>query len=216
MRIRITFAKTDSMRFTSHLDLHRTWERTFRRARLPLAYSHGFNPHPRLNLASALPLGFTGSQEIIDAWLDKTMPLAEIQSALANAAPPGLQIHAIETVDEQAPALQTLLEASDYTLTLEERLPDLDQQMQALLSAESLPRQRRGKDYDLRPLILELHRLPDSPDGKQRIHARLSAREGATGRPEEVLAALGADPLSARVNREGLLIVTNIDQFSSP
>jgi radical SAM-linked protein len=216
MRIRITFAKTDSMRFTSHLDLHRTWERTFRRARLPLAYSHGFNPRPRLNLASALPLGFTGSQEIIDAWLERNMPLAEVQSALEKAAPPGLQIHAIQTVEEPAPALQTLLEASDYTLTLEQPLPDLDRRLQALLSAESLPRQRRGKDYDLRPLVLELRRLPDGEDGSQRLHARLSAREGATGRPEEVLDALGADPLSARVNREGLLFITKVDQFSSP
>jgi radical SAM-linked protein len=206
MRIRITFAKTDSMRFTSHLDLHRTWERTFRRAQLPLAYSHGFNPRPRLNLASALPLGFTGSQEIIDAWLERTLSLTDIQLALAKAAPPGLQIHAITTIDEHAPALQTLLNASDYILTLEERLPDLDEHLQALMRAESLPRQRRGKDYDLRPLVLELVRLPDSQDGRQRIHARLSAKEGATGRPEEVLEALGADPVSTRVNREGLVI----------
>jgi radical SAM-linked protein len=206
MRIRITFAKTESMRFTSHLDLHRTWERTFRRARLPLAYSHGFNPRPRLNLACALPLGFTGSQEIIDAWLEQSLPLADIQQALAQAAPPGLHIHAIETIDEHAPALQTLLEASDYTLTLDERLPDLDEHLQALIQAASLPRQRRGKDYDLRPLVLELRRLPDCEDGRQRIHARLKAQEGATGRPEEVLEVLGADPLSTLVNRDSLVI----------
>jgi radical SAM-linked protein len=206
MRIRITFAKTDSMRFTSHLDLHRTWERTFRRARLPLAYSQGFNPHPRLNLASALPLGFTGSQEIIDAWLDQALPIADIQQALEPAAPPGLLIQRIETINERAPALQTVLEASDYTLTLNERLPDLDEHLDALLQAESLPRQRRGKDYDLRPLILELQRLPDCEDGCQRIHARLMAKEGATGRPEEVLDALGTDPLSARINRDRLVI----------
>jgi radical SAM-linked protein len=208
MRIRITFAKTDAMRFTSHLDLHRTWERTFRRAQLPLAYSHGFNPRPRLNLASALPLGFTGSQEIIDVWLDQDMPLADVQSALAQATPPGIQIHLIETIEEHAPALQTLLQASDYTLTLEQHLPNLDEHLEALMKAERLPRQRRGKDYDLRPLLLELGRLPDGEDGRQRIHARLSAKEGATGRPEEVLEALGADPLSAQVNREGLVIIT--------
>jgi radical SAM-linked protein len=206
MRIRITFAKTESMRFTSHLDLHRTWERTFRRACLPLAYSHGFNPRPRLNLACALPLGFTGSQEILDAWLEEARSLADIRQALEPAAPPGLRIHDIEIIDEHAPALQTVLEASEYTMTLEEHLPDLDGHLKALMQAESLPRQRRGKDYDLRPLVMELQRLPDCEDGRQRIHARLKAKEGATGRPEEVLEVLGADPLHTQVNRDGLVI----------
>jgi radical SAM-linked protein len=206
MRIRITFAKTESMRFTSHLDLHRTWERTFRRARLPLAYSHGFNPRPRLNLASALPLGFTGSQEVMDVWLEQTLPIPDIQNALDQAAPPGLHIHRIEAVDEHAPTLQTVVEASDYTLTLGEQLANLDERLNTFIQAESLPRQRRGKDYDLRPLVLALRRLPDCEDGRQRIYAQLKAQEGATGRPEEVLDVLGADPLKTRVNRDNLVI----------
>ncbi len=97
IRLRITFAKTPAMRFTGHLDLHRAWERTFRRAGLPLAYSEGFNPHPRLNLASALPLGFTGQGEVIDAWLEQDLPLPEIQAALQRALPPGFQVAQIET-----------------------------------------------------------------------------------------------------------------------
>lgn len=205
MRLRITFAKTEAMRFTSHLDLHRTWERTFRRARLPLAYSHGFNPRPRLNLGSALPLGFTGSQEILDAWLEEAVPIPEIQQALEQAAPPGIRIHQIEAVDERAPALQTMLAASNYTITLGEHLHGLDGRLKALMQAEQLPRQRRGKDYDLRPLVLDLQRLPDDANGRQRIHARLQAQEGATGRPDELLEELGADPLAAQVNRDGLV-----------
>lgn len=205
MRLRITFAKTEAMRFTSHLDLHRTWERTFRRARLPLAYSHGFNPRPRLNLGSALPLGFTGSQEILDAWLEEAVPIPEIQPALEQAAPPGIRIHQIEAVDERAPTLQTMLAASNYTITLGEYLDDLDKRLKALMQAERLPRQRRGKDYDLRPLVLDLQRLPDDANGRQRIHARLQAQEGATGRPDELLEELGADPLAAQVNRDGLV-----------
>ncbi len=140
--------------------MHRAWERTFRRAGLPLAYSEGFNPHPRLNLASALPLGFTGAGEVIDAWLEQDLPLSEIQTALQRALPPGLQVAQIETVDLRLPALQTELEASEYHITFLEPFPELADRVQALLSALSLPRQRRERDYDLRPLILDLQILP--------------------------------------------------------
>lgn len=194
------------MRFTSHLDLHTAWERTFRRAGLPLAYSQGFSPHPRLNLASALPLGFTGENELLDAWLEQLLPVAEVQAALTDAAPPGLKIHNIFVVDERLPALQTQVEASEYAITLLDPLPELDARLESLLSAASLPRQWRNKDYDLRPLVLELHRLPDDEAGCQRLYARLQAREGATARPEEVISALGADPTTCRVHRLGLAL----------
>ena len=82
MRVRITFAKTDAMRFTGHLDLHRAWERTFRRAGLPLAYTQGFSPHPRINLASALPLGFTSERELVDIWLEQELPASAVTAAL--------------------------------------------------------------------------------------------------------------------------------------
>jgi len=205
IRTRITFAKTPAMRFTGHLDLHRAWERTFRRAGLPLAYSEGFNPHPRLNLASALPLGFTGAGEVIDAWLEQDLPLSEIQAALQRALPPGLQVTQIETVDLRLPALQIELEASEYNLTFLEPFPELADRVQALLSAISLPRQRRERDYDLRPLIMDIQILP--PDGLDRpqLNVCLVAREGATGRPEEVIAALGYDPQLVRVHRNRLL-----------
>ena len=88
MRVRITFSKTPAMRYTGHLDLHRAWERAFRRAGLPLAYSQGFHPGPRLNLACALPLGFTSECEIVDAWLDGDLALSEIETALTGALPP--------------------------------------------------------------------------------------------------------------------------------
>jgi radical SAM-linked protein len=205
IRIRLTFAKLPAMRYTGHLDLHRAWERTFRRAGLPLAYSEGYNPHPRLNLASALPLGFTGQAEVIDAWLEQDLPPSDIQTALQRALPPGLQVAQIETVDLRLPALQTELEASEYEITLLEPFPELADRAQALLSALSLPRQWRERDYDLRPLILDLQTLsPDSLD-HPRFSLRLVAREGATGRPEEVIAALGYDPQLARVHRTRLL-----------
>jgi radical SAM-linked protein len=214
MRVRIKFAKTGSMRYTGHLDLHRAWERCFRRAGLPLAYSQGYNPRPRLNLASALPLGFTSQAELLDARLEQALPIEEIQAALQRALPPGLRLYEVNAIDPRAPALQAELRASEYEITFLEPFPDLAARCAELCAAEQLIRQRRRKKrtttYDLRPLILELRPLPDDDAGQQRIFARLAAREAATGRPDELLAALGAEPEAARVHRTRLIFETEV------
>ncbi len=201
MRIRITFSKTEAMRYTGHLDLHRTWERTFRRAALPLAYSQGFHPQPRLNLACALPLGFTSQCELLDAWLEIDLPLAEIEITLAPALPPGLTILSMAQVDNHAPALQTQVQSADYAITLLDAPVDLDERLATLLSAAQVLRQRRGKDYDLRPLIERLEYAPVVPGDLPCLSVCLAAREGATGRPEELLAALDIPFENTRVHR---------------
>lgn len=201
MRLRITFAKTVDMRYTGHLDLHRTWERTFRRANLPLAYSQGFHPQPRIQLACALPLGFTSDCEVADVWLEDQRPVEEIEKAIQTALPPGLALKQVEEVDPKIPALQTLVKSSEYIVTLLDPADGLDETLAQVKIAESLPRERRGKAYDLRPLIEEVERLPDDGKGHARIRMRLSAQSGATGRPEEVLSALEIAPESTLVHR---------------
>jgi len=205
MRVRVAFAKTEAMRFTSHLDLQRAWERTFRRAALPLSYTQGFRPHPRLNIASALPLGFTSEGEVLDAWLEQTIPLQNIQKILEQTLPPGLKIFNIQEINYHAPALQSELEAAEFTITLLEPAADLASRVEELLTAEHLSRQRRQKSYDLRPLILRLCVQPEDDQGRQRLLAILSAREGSTGRPEEVVAALGLSPGKVRIHRKWLI-----------
>jgi radical SAM-linked protein len=208
-RYRLKFSKNQAMRFTSHLDLQRTWERTFRRADMPLTYSQGFNPRPKINLASALPLGFTSRCELIDVWFDEPLPTDEILSKLQSAVPPGIQITEIEQVDLRQTALQQSLRAAEYLAVIDENIPsdDLAKKVEALLSQETIPRRRRGKDYDLRPLIENLT-LSSGDDEKPVLEMRLAAREGATGRPDEVLQALGLDPLAARIERIGLYLAT--------
>jgi radical SAM-linked protein len=205
MRIRIHFAKTPAMQYTGHLDLHHTWERVFRRARLPLAYSQGFSPHPKMNLASALPLGFTSDAEVLDVWLDQDLAPEQVQAALDPALPPGIRLRQLEVIEGKQPALQTLVTFADYEVTLLEPVPDLENRLAGLMQAESLPRTRRNKDYDLRPLLADLQRLPDDPQGRRRLFMRLSAKESATGRPEEVLDLLGLRVEQARVHRTRLL-----------
>jgi radical SAM-linked protein len=214
MRLRITFSKSGALRYTGHLDLHSIWERTVRRAGLPLAYTQGFHPGPKIQLASALPLGFIGKAEIVDLWIDAPengldRPFKEI---LQPAAPPGLVISSVEIVDEHNPALQTQVISADYEVTLLEPVDRiaLADGISALLSVGSLIRERRGKTYDLRPLVESLslasaHLLSGEGEGV-RVLMTLAAREGATGRPEEVLDALGIPSEIARVERTRLIL----------
>lgn len=201
MRLRLTFAKTPSMRFTGHMDLHRSLERTFRRAGLPLTHSQGFTKRPKMNLASALPLGVTGERELGDIWLDEDLPPVEVLKRIRAACPPGIDVHAVEELAEDAPKLQNVVAASDFIVTLLVDLDDLQGRVDGLLGSEEILRTRRKKNYDLRPLILELKVIELDEDGRQRLAMKLKTREGETGRADEVVAALGGDPFDARVHR---------------
>ncbi len=203
-RIRVHFAKTEAMRYTGHLDLQRAWERILRRAGLPAAYSQGYNPRPRLQLATALPLGFTSQAEIVDFWLDPPLEVLAVEKVLREALPPGIHIHAVEEVVGKAPALQSVMRSAEYLVTLLDFVPGLEGRVASLLAAAEIRRVRRGKPYDLRPLVFALEILPPEASGKQRLFMHLSARESATGRPDEVLSALGIPPHTARVHRTAL------------
>ncbi len=194
------------MRYVGHLDLFRSWERTFRRTGIPLAYSLGFHPQPRLNLACALPLGFTSECELVDAWLDCTLPLGDINASIEKALPPGLAITGMESVDTSAPALQTQVISADYLITFLDPIPSLDGLVQRIISAEQLLRERRGKTYDLRQLVEGLHVISLDEAGYQRVRTRLAARESATGRPEELLCEMGIKFEDTRVHREKLIL----------
>ena len=215
MRVRLTFTKQGALRYTGHLDLHNLLERAARRAGLPLAYSQGFHPQPKINIASALPLGFSSRAEVMDIWLTADSEVSRLWDSLQTALPTGIQILSAEQVDNRAPALQTQVVSAEYEVTLSEPASTLTEKLAAVMEAESLPRERRGKPYDLRPLIEQLALTPSpfakhpsgAPDyGRgEKIFMRLAAREGATGRPEEVLAELGIPEESARVERTRLI-----------
>ena len=208
MRIRITFAKQGALRYTGHLDLHKLWERAARRAELPLAYSQGFHPQPKMNLASALPLGFSSRCEVLDMRLEHDITLDGLSDRLNDTLPSGIHVFDVEQVEERAPALQTQVVAAEYEVRMIESNPssaasagfgeDLKQSIESLMGSESIVRTRRGKEYDLRPLIEELDVLDD------KIVMKLSAREGATGRPEEVLDVLGIAFDQTRIERTRL------------
>ena len=206
-RWRITYTVDGPLRYVSHLEQVRVWERAIRRAGLPLAYSGGFTPHPRLQVALPLPLGFASEAEWLDLWLEEPVDRETIIGALAAALPEGLTIQRVEEVPPDAPALPPRVWAAEYTVTVETTVPpdEIQRRIEGLLAAETLPRERRGRPYDLRPLILSL-RLEEARAGEIVLTMLLSAREGATGRPEEVLDALGLADDFFQVTRRGILI----------
>lgn len=208
-RYRITFSKTEAMRFTSHLDLHRTLERTMRRANLPLAYSQGFTPRPKLSLASALPLGFTSRAEVADFWLNESLPEEQIKEALKTSQPPGIEIHQVEAVEAEAEKLQTSLTEARYLVTLQGQQQGMEDKISQLLGMETILIEKikkgKRKSFDLRPLICEIKIADLDQAGNQQIEMALKAEPSATGRPDQILEELGIDPLTTHIQRTDLI-----------
>jgi radical SAM-linked protein len=207
-RLRLLFSKEGTTRFISHLDLARTLERTLNRAGIPVAYSQGFNRRPRLALAAALPLGYSSEAELADIWLIERMEPEQVRAQLLARIAPGLFIHTITEVPLGAPSLQQSIAASAYEVTFLDPVDKqlLRQHMDALLAADTLSRLRQSgkkgkeKEYDLRPLILALTiEEREGNDPLLAMHLRQTPTE--TGRPDEVLLALGFDPLDTIVHR---------------
>lgn len=210
-RIRIQYKKGEALQYTGNLDLHKVWERTFRRAQIPLAYSQGFHPQPRMHQACPLPLGFTSSAETLDFWCDSEETLDELLTKLEHSAQPGIEFVSLTIVPLNDPALQTIVETSDYQVTLDEHfdIRDIDSKIRGLMASTNCMRERRGKLYDLRSLIKLLKISETNP---LQIEMRLSVMPAATGRPEEVLEVLGISPYSVDVERTALTFSTKISE----
>jgi len=195
------------MRFTGHLDLILTWERTFRRAGLPLSYSEGFNPRPVINLASPLPLGFISSSEIGDFWLSECITKEEVQDSLERSLPPGLSIqHIQEIIQIHGQKLPGLVERSEFTAFLLKKYTGLDIKIDTLLQSSKIIRTRKGKEYDLRPLIHNITSAMGQEDYPSLLNISLFSLSTGTGRPDEVLAALDIPNHEALICRTAIIL----------
>jgi radical SAM-linked protein len=209
-RLRLTFAKKAQIKYIAHLDLALAWERALRRARLPLAYSQGFNPRPKMQIASSLPLGVTGRAELIDIILTQPIDPAEALTRIKTALPLGIELLTVEEVPLKAPSRQDLLRQAEYHVTVETDLPaaELTQRINALLAADSLAqtrqRQHRVEQIDLRPWLHNL-RLAEIDGYDAHLYMRLTAGQHGNLRPTEVLAALGLAKAWADVERTRLI-----------
>jgi radical SAM-linked protein len=219
-RLRIHFTRDETLKYIGHLDMARTWQRIARRAHLPLAYSEGFNPQPRLTFAAALPVGCTSDHEELDMVLSPPCAIDEVKAQLDRALPAGMKVISIEELALNAPALQVQLQAAEFEITVEgeETLGLLTERVAQFSAATEVMRDRRGKVYNLRPLVqtlsIELGHALSAEQGRAGradraavIRSRLQANEAGTGRPDELAAALGLDPATVKIKRTKLLFL---------
>ncbi|HEY8347217.1 MAG TPA: TIGR03936 family radical SAM-associated protein [Symbiobacteriaceae bacterium] len=192
MRMRVQFAKEGLLRFLSHLDVQRTLMRAFRRAGLPVAYTQGFNPHPRISFGSVLATGASSEAEFFDLDLAERMDPDQFVAALNRVLPQGLRVVAAREVPEGRQSLMSLLNAAKYRLTLE--LGSVDPQalrraVDAFLQRETVTMQREGKKgsaaVDVRRQVYDV-----IVEGTNTLLATLQAGPEGSLRPADLLAAL--------------------------
>jgi radical SAM-linked protein len=213
-RVRFRFSKTGKVRFTSHRDVARMWERALRRSRLPVALSQGFSPHPLLSFGLALPTGCESRGEYLDARLDEArvddLPFDALPALLSPLLPDGVEVQAAGAIDLAEGSLQQQVASCDWELEVFGVVgEELQERIERVLAAPSLTihRERKGRqtEDDIRPAILMLAVTHD--DGQEqgehtigRFRAELATHPRGV-RPSDLISAFGTDVVLARACR---------------
>jgi radical SAM-linked protein len=213
-RLRVRFSKTGKIRFTSHRDVARMWERALRRSRLPMAFSQGFSPHPLLSFGLALPTGCESTGEYLDARLDDVredeIPLHDLPERLTELLPEGIAVQAVAPIGMAEGSLQQEVASCDWELEVLGVVgEELQERIERVLAAPSLTvqRERKGRqtEDDIRPAILTLALTPEvgSEQGEHligRFRAGLATHPRGV-RPSDLLSAFGTDVVLTRACR---------------
>ena len=212
-RLRIRFRRGQEIKFISHLDIMRLWQRALARAEITLAYSEGFNPHPRMSLAAPLALGVTSETELMDIVLAKWVSPHSFTAAVSRQLPGGVEIMQVYQMALNVSSLQSQVRYAEYSVELatEKKRNDVESAISSLLSLEHLPWQHRRdtgpRRYDLRTLIDDLW-LIDYHDGYCTVGMNLRCDSNGSGRPEQVAAALGFEHHPQSIHRTRLILKT--------
>jgi radical SAM-linked protein len=216
-RLRLRFTKAGKIRFTSHRDVARMWERALRRSRLPVAYSQGFSPHPLVSFGLALPTGCESFGEYLDIRLGPAgpgeLPAAELPPALSALLPEGIEVQVAAFVEETEGSLQQEVASCDWELEVlgvpgEELKERVDETLAAPILMVRRERKGRQVEDDIRPAILALS--VTSPNGH--LRAELATHPRGV-RPVDLLAALGTGTVPGRACRTHQWIERNGARF---
>ena len=212
-RLRLTFARSEELKYISHLDLMRLWHRVLRRAGIPIAYSQGFSPHPRLSLAAPLAIGVTSAAELLDVFLERRVSPQFFMKSLLRQLPRGIDLREVYEVSLSLPSLQSQVRFAEYVVELAEQrsTAEVEAAIRSLLTEKRLPWQHsRGKEvhrYDLRALIDDVW-LSDQRPPTLTLGMRLRADPAGSGRPEQVAAALGFPQPPTSIHRSKLILAS--------
>jgi radical SAM-linked protein len=196
VKVRVRYTKEGKVRFTSHRDGARIWERALRRALLPVAYTEGFSPRPKISFGLALPTGYESDAEFLDVDLTlapDAVDLAELPPRLTAALPVGFSTVAVAPLEAGAASLQEAVTSCSWRIELRDvDGAEVEAAVSRVLAADTVPlvRTRKGHETmdDLRPSILAL-RVDGTPeDGGPVVLADLATQPRAL-RPSELLAA---------------------------
>ncbi|HZU80723.1 MAG TPA: TIGR03936 family radical SAM-associated protein [Acidimicrobiales bacterium] len=202
MRLRVRFAKLGRVRWTSHRDVARMWERALRRGGLPVAYTEGFSPRPQLSFGLALPTGCESTAEYLDVSLRDDVDPGTFAGLLSPLLPEGVDVRAAAVLAPGTPSLQEVVDGCAWDVDV----PDVDVDVLAAavaraLASPSLPveRERKGRRQvdDVRSALLALEAHPAAHGRGSRLVAEVSTRPRGV-RPAELAAALGLELGAAR------------------
>ncbi len=208
VRIRIRFSKGGRVRFVSHRDVARLFERALRKLQLPVAYTEGFSPRPKLSFGLALTVAYESEAEYLDVELTEPIDLEVLPAGLTDALPPGMAVEAVVPLEPGTPSLQQSIVSCDWLIEVRGVTPEWTETAVAdVLAAAELPmeRERKGKTTvtDVRPAILLVEVQGPTDDGVE-VRARL-ATESTSLRPAELVRLLGDglddDLVEGRVRR---------------
>lgn len=212
-RLRVRFKRGAEVKFISHLDIIRLWRRAFCRAGIELAYSEGFNPHPKISVAAPLALGITSEAELMDINTAGFISPHSFTACISQQLPPGIEIIQVYHIAPTLPSLQAQMRYAEYVVEAEvEGGADyITQALVSLMAKEKLPWQHQRdtgpRSYDIRALIDDLW-LADWHDNYGTVGMRLRCDSRGSGRPEQVIKALGlSQPRS--IHRTRLILETS-------
>jgi len=176
-RYSISFAKIGAARFIGHLDLQSLFQKAIKRAKLPIAYSEGFNPHQLLSFAAPLPLGMAGHMEILEVFLTQEVSREKIITSLQEQLPEGIKIVGLMEVPSIGKSAAAIIRKATYSIVFSEEL-NLEEIIQAVLNSKSIEVEKKSKKgiskADIRPDIHDIK--VDSAHGIQAILACGSER----------------------------------------
>jgi len=211
-RVRIKFTREEEVKYISHLDVMRLWQRAFLRAEVELAYSEGFNPRPKMSLAAPLALGVTSEAELMDITLSRWTSPPAFRAAMEQQLPHGVHIREVLAVAPTLPSLQSQVRLAEYTVTVAtgKGNEEVQEAIDALLAKETLPwehkRDTGPRRYDLRKLINDLWTGERRGENLQEVGMLLRCDSQGSGRPEQVAAALGFEDYPISIHRTRLIL----------